>query len=367
MLLHTMPGFFPWGWLGVQAFFVLSGFLITGILFDTRQRPTRYRDFYVRRALRIFPLYYLVLLTTALLSRHSLHPPHLWLWFAYLGNIPWYLRSMSGFSDLCSYHGHLFGALGPFWSLSVEEQFYLVWPCIVFSVQSRRLLIRICLLGIAARLVLGGVLQIWAPADFLHAALLYRILPTQFDGFLMGAILALWLTDSGKKTDLYLRRLASWSLPVVFAYAALLVWLNHHPRIGGDHVLWFASPFQGVLGIPLANVASLFVIIAALHPGNLVYRFFSLPWLRRLGLISYGFYVLHFYVFVTVRTYVEAWTMHWRFARSGLWDAAATLLVTVLLAYASFRWIESPFLRLKDRFAPSHRSTPSGRERELVA
>lgn len=367
MLVHTMPRIFPWGWLGVQVFFVLSGFLITGILFDARARPTRFRDFYVRRALRIFPLYYLVLILSAVLSWHSVHPPKLWLWFVYLGNIPWYLRSMHGFSDICFYHHHIFGALGPFWSLSVEEQFYLIWPFVVFAVGSRERLLKLCVVVIATRLVLGVALQMWAPQDFLRAGLLYRMLPTQSDGFLAGAMLALWIRGSSTIRKTHLPRMASFALPAIFCYALLLACLNRYPHLLGPYALAYASPFQGTLGIPLANLASVLLIASALLPGSTVYRFFSLAWLRRLGLISYGFYVLHFYVYVTIRSYIQHWTLHWPLSRYGLWEAAATLLLTYLLAFASFRWIESPFLRLKDRLAPSHRSTPSGHELELVA
>ena len=143
---HYVPGTLNWGWIGVDIFFVLSGFLITGILYDSRERVHRYRVFYIRRTLRIFPLYYLVLLVPALLwpvFRWAWHPAD-WMWLAYLGN---YIRLLNP-ADYVQNHS-LFETLQSqsipwlslsydhLWSLSVEEQFYVVWPLVVFTLRGR--------------------------------------------------------------------------------------------------------------------------------------------------------------------------------------------------------------------------------------
>ena len=142
--------FIPWGWAGVDLFFVLSGFLITGILFDSRNDPHRIRNFYVRRTLRIFPLYYGVMLLLIPFAYRGLSWSWL-VWPAYLGNYarvigPYTSRSpLQRLADFqpglqVTIHGIyrqiLF--LGHFWSLCVEEQFYLVWPWIVFWIRDRR-------------------------------------------------------------------------------------------------------------------------------------------------------------------------------------------------------------------------------------
>ena len=150
---------FGWGWTGVDVFFVLSGFLITGILYDSRDKPRRYRDFYIRRTLRIFPLYYAVWLAILLLA-----PVAQWqwnwrwtLWPAYVGNYarflflhvpgdPYQFDRLTFGAAVQRYFGgpmHLW--IGHFWSLCVEEQFYLVWPCVVYTVRKRETLIRICM------------------------------------------------------------------------------------------------------------------------------------------------------------------------------------------------------------------------------
>src|SRR5262249_13935552 len=121
------------GWIGVQLFFVLSGFLITGILLDTRERPDYFRGFFVRRVLRIFPLYYAALIGTLIAGDTSI-----WLW-TYLSNF------------------HPNTALPHFWSLAVEEQFYLVWPVVVWFAGRRGVLAVgsvMVIAAIAARVVI---------------------------------------------------------------------------------------------------------------------------------------------------------------------------------------------------------------------
>ena len=143
-----------WGWTGVDIFFVLSGFLITGILFDTKDRPHRVWNFYIRRTLRIFPLYYAAFLVVLLTWPYFKWQIDLtWLiWPAYLGNFarfvhPYaagsHLQLLADAQPLSITNGpRLY--LGHFWSLCVEEQFYLFWPWVVFWIKDRKRLIYLC-------------------------------------------------------------------------------------------------------------------------------------------------------------------------------------------------------------------------------
>lgn len=137
------------GWAGVDLFFVLSGFLITGILLDTRESPNYFRSFYARRALRIFPLYYLVLTASLLITRFTpalnyvLPIPHDRIfYFVYLNNWWPLLRD--------TWHANI---IGHFWSLAVEEQFYLLWSLCVFLV-SPKLLKPVAAVGILSALAI---------------------------------------------------------------------------------------------------------------------------------------------------------------------------------------------------------------------
>src|ERR1700712_417529 len=129
------------GWAGVDLFFVLSGFLITGILLDTRTEQHYFRNFIVRRALRIFPLYYMVLFVMLALTpllHLQWHRGHI-AYFFYLGNVAGNINP--NLQDVLPYFSLL-----PLWSLSLEEQFYLLWPLVIyFAATSSRRIIRLCL------------------------------------------------------------------------------------------------------------------------------------------------------------------------------------------------------------------------------
>ena len=193
----------PWGWAGVDVFFVLSGFLITGILFDSRDHAHRIRNFYVRRTLRIFPLYYGVMLLIFPFVYRELSWP--WLaWPTYLGN---YTRMIGPYTTgstlqhLADFQPVIYTmirgihpitlSLGHFWSLCVEEQFYLVWPWMVFWIRNRRRLCWICAssvpLCLAARLSGQHLLPKW----MLENEILYRATPFRLDALLLGGCLVL--------------------------------------------------------------------------------------------------------------------------------------------------------------------------------
>src|SRR6185437_14914235 len=158
--VHYIP-MYRIGWMGVLTFFVLSGFLITGVLYDSRQEQRRFRNFYVRRALRIFPLFYFIWLCILICGFffHAQWRPMLTLWPVYLGN---YVRFIGGATTA---YDRIYTAfptvpfeIGHFWSLAVEEQFYFLWPLVVFKVQSRQKLMRICVAVIILVLLLRTAL-----------------------------------------------------------------------------------------------------------------------------------------------------------------------------------------------------------------
>jgi peptidoglycan/LPS O-acetylase OafA/YrhL len=223
--------YMPWGWAGVDVFFVLSGFLITGILFDSLDDPHRVRNFYMRRTLRIFPLYYGLMLLLLPFSYGQLSWSWL-VWPAYLGNYarfwghyafdsPLYnLANLQPTAKIAIHGTHqarLF--LGHFWSLCVEEQFYLIWPWIVFWIRDRRKLLWICAviipICVAARVMSQHLLPLW----MLHNDVLASATPFRFDALLLGGCIALWLR--GPHADLLLRA-ARFAWPPVLA--AMFLW-----------------------------------------------------------------------------------------------------------------------------------------------
>lgn len=344
-----------WGWTGVDLFFVLSGFLITGILYDTRHIQHRFRNFYVRRTLRIFPLYYGVLLVAFLLTPafHWMWHPANYFWLLYLSNyarfvwLPDFLRNPAITEHLRStlFHSSLVINFGHFWSLAIEEQFYLAWPMVVFLVKDRiklrNICVGVCLFCLAARIACLYLV----PQPYLNAELLGRLTPLRADALLLGGFLA--LTLRGPEAE-WLRRAVRPALLLFVAGFALfeaIYNLNlHHfyyPNLIGS--------FLSTAGYTLVDLFAGIVILLALEPSSFLYRIFTLKPLRRLGQMSYGFYVFHEIPHeIYARLVFHTYGTH-RHPEYVL--AFVALFGTLVLSYLSFRFFETPFLRLKDRFA----------------
>ncbi len=272
---------------GRTHFFVPSGFLITGGLYDNRNKPRRFRNFYIRRTLRIFPLFYFIwfcIFVAALFVHEHWHPLQM-LWPLYLGNYARFLAGATAVDRIWT--SHFAFEIGHFWSLAVEEQFYLLWPLVVYRVNNRQRLIRICIAVIFAVLLLRILLSLLLPHRILDLEFLYRMTFSQADGFLFGGLLALLMR--GPKESALLR---SGSRLFTGALAALLaVWLLH----GGIHAGHLApsTPWMEEYGFTLIDLAAGGLILCSLRPGNLLFLCMNFGPLRLLGRYSYGFYVYH--------------------------------------------------------------------------
>lgn len=310
------------GWLGINLFFVLSGFLITGILIESQQRADYYKRFYIRRALRIFPAFYAVLVLLALTPSQS--GRFLVLSFFYLANFaPLFAVPMT---------------YAMFWSLAVEEHFYFLWPLIVRQAS------RAWLLATAIAIVL------FVPA--LRALAFRPNLPEGFayytwfvaDGLAIGAILALTVRAPGFSR----RNLAQFSGAAIFFSLLLLV--------GGAP--WGMLTRQRILGATFMLTATQFLFAgllgAALLAGTSKRRWaVNRPVLQFFGVISYGLYLIHWLAFVWYDSVVKKFWPN-AFPSSGhalliLLRFAVAAGAAVAISYLSRRFFEEPFLRLKDR------------------
>lgn len=325
------------GWMGVDIFFVLSGFLITSILDQQRGEEHYFRNFYMRRLLRLAPLYYfLFALMLVLTPRLHIHwqPLHLWMLFY-------------GANFVLSFHPEL-AQIGPFqgfhlWSLSVEEQFYLIWPWMVGGRWSRRSLRWICIAGIiAAPLVRFALLHarvspLWA----------YTSLPARMDSLLLGALLALIPRPSLRTAHL--------------AGGAALLALG--AVVWAEHSAFFESwPMQGV-GYSALGVLAASALAMSLNPRAVANRIFSTRVLRFYGKYSYGLYLWH-YLFLRQDKELGVWMeRHLSSVRlAGLASFAVMLLGSTLVAVLSYRLIEQPFLRLKHAFSSETPALVSNRD-----
>ena len=346
---------FGWGWTGVDIFFVLSGFLITGILYDSQAKPHRYRDFYIRRTLRIFPLYYAVWLAILLLTPIA-HWQWNWrwaLWPAYLGNYARFLfLHIPG--DPYRFDRLVFGPavrgwfgtpmhlwIGHFWSLCVEEQFYLLWPFVVYKVRKRETLMGICLAVIVLSPLLRWLLTLTISSRMLEMELLYRSLPTRLDALLIGGLIALCLRGPEQAWLHQWRRsiLAATSVLFTLAYVVSV-------KILGLPFFGSTTNWIGIGGFTLIDLFAAALILECIHPGSALGRVLSVRPLRELGIISYGFYVYH----DLLHDFFAAFASLVLPRHASPVTAAVAFLGTVAISLLSYRLLERPMLRLKDRF-----------------
>lgn len=327
------------GVIGVDIFFVLSGFLITGILFDTTRDSHYLKRFFARRSLRIFPIVYLlffILLLLTPLLRYQWHAGHL-LFLVYFGNLlgnynfNYYVVDSARYPDLGQ------AIISHLWSLCVEEQFYLLWPFVVLFVRDRVRLLYVCY-GIAL-LTLG--LRV---AFFLHVGpslgerWIVRTLVFRMDSLVLGAALALLLR--GENAD-RIQRGCKWLF--FGALLPLLAMLYLYPA--------HDSFAQCTYGLTLTSLMSMGLIGATLRTGSAAFRLFHLGPLRTIGKYSYGFYVYHLVwakAWFVLLTYLKV-HLH-SLALAGVIELSVAYVATFLVAKISYDYFEVRFLKYKRYF-----------------
>jgi len=322
------------GWVGVDLFFALSGFLITGILLDTREDRRYFANFYARRALRIFPIYYAtlgVLLLLTSLIHLQWQRGHIAYWM-YLGNVAYnFDPSLSVLQPAVSFV-HL-------WSLAAEEQFYLLWPLAVMMVASRRRLAFVCgwlsLAGLLLRLGLIATLPRQNAYEWC-----YFQLPTHMDGLLYGALAAICVRSMSLE---YAIRRAGKILPFALSALALVFGFN-----GFD----FHSIAMMTAGFPALAAVFACIVLLALKPGSRMHRFGNLKGLRFIGQYSYGMYLFHI-LFLPGLARVQPWLqkhLH-SIVLGGVCFVLLMFGATVGMAVLSYEVYEKQWLKLKSRFA----------------
>lgn len=324
------------GTTGVDLFFVLSGYLITGILLRTRETPNALLNFYMRRALRIVPLYYtcLCILYFILPLAHQLPwtPIHtqLWLW-TYTENV-----SLTFWKpDWTAQPPH-------FWSLAVEEQFYLIWPFVVFHLKDGRLKKILWLLMGVAFITRCLFLLLGYQVDFFTLC--------RMDGLCMGAMIAVLSRNGLGGLELArIKRSLAVLLPVSLGAQLILT---------GTRL-----PFIQATKFTLAAVLCGGLLILVLHakPGTILYTIFGNKLMRGIGKYSYGMYVIHW----------------WLVPSGGFLPAIPRFLFvcgsTYAAAFVSWHVLERPFLRLKRyfKYSPDNIAAPAqaagGREQARTA
>lgn len=312
------------GWIGVDLFFVISGFLIAGILLDTKGEPGYFRNFYARRVLRIFPLYYLFVIGTLVAFSHNAefrqHAGSPFWYLAYLGNIP---------EGLLGHDPPYF--LAPVWSLAIEEQFYLTFPLIVRVLSRRGLTIALVAMIIIAPIIRFITMEMWPD----HERVQYLFTLCRIDTIAIGCLLAVVIrTVNVDKWREPAKFVAVGLLPsiIVLAIASRLDRRSEFDRVFG----------YTIVAIGCAAIVSL-VILSRDQRSTFPLR---MKWLTYLGKLCFGLYLLH----RPADTIVTALAHRFHFDRE-LWLLIPKIGVAIAFASISWRFIERPFLKLKSKFA----------------
>ncbi len=329
-LPHAL-GQIPWGFLGVRMFFVLSGFLITGILIQSRDdlasatnggRWFAIRQFYARRFLRIFPLYYFVITLILIFNVQPAREIFLWI-ITYTFNIQ------------VSIQGWFPANISHFWTLSVEEQFYIFWPWLVLFAPRRSLIPIICVVS-----SLGPLYRLYAVANELSEAATYCFTLSALDTLGMGSLLAL-VSHGGYAKETIERFLARFVLPIgIVATVALNVLLY-------SKVDWKAYVF--LLDTAVALIFCWLISSASRGFKGIVGALLESRLLVYCGKISYGIYVYHLFMPLLIAPIFRR--LGFAYAERGMISLVISSATTIAMASLSWYLLEKPINQLKRYFS----------------
>jgi peptidoglycan/LPS O-acetylase OafA/YrhL len=335
-------GLFSFGWVGVQLFFVLSGYLITKNLLRDRNSPARtfFYQFYRRRVRRIFPIYYAYLALLACLALVSSKASAFWDYWHYLVTYTYNFSTLSSHWEFSRWFGH-------FWSLCVEEQFYLVWPFVVFWLTSARLKRAIVIMMVLAPVcrALTAVLLEGHLRGYLIGNTVYGLPFSHMDAFAFGAVVVLLQNSTriGRPLVLLLGLVA---LTAVLGMVNLRSLLHEGSlsRMRALTSLGYPLAHTGnalhVWGYTVLNATSAAAILCAAR-NKLVWL--GRPWLAYIGRTSYCAYVVHWAVIMLVSR-VLGRELGQLTTSQRLLHLAVALPIILLIAGASHRWFESRFV-----------------------
>ena len=327
--------YFYFGWLGVDLFFVLSGFLITEILLKTVGNKNYLKNFYLKRALRIFPLYYLVLIISIFILpkipslRDNLSyyvENQIWLW-TYLQNWLFIIKTPESTNFLV----HL-------WSLGVEEQFYVIWPYIILWIRKPKLL----LILVGVFLILVICLRIWLWLK--HVEVLNYFNPytfTRVDGICIGCMLALL-----KAINFNILRKYSTLFVLALSFLNFFFYFLNKAHS-------FSFPYFPFFGYTSFAIVFAFLVFEAISERNKIINFiFTIPVLKFFGKISYGFYVFHWPIYLGIFSKISFLfnkRLNMEISYAQIFSAIIATCLGLLVSIISYYTFEMKLLKLKNR------------------
>jgi len=336
-------------WIGVDLFFVLSGFLITNILLDTQESRNYFKAFYGRRFVRIFPLYYTFLAVLFLilpavgvnLSPDLVHA-QVWEW-TYTSNI---YDAFHNWQDININH---------FWTLAIEEQFYLLWPLIIFYASKKYLKHGVMLALLVIPLLRWGCRSAGVSIMFAYTFTLCHI-----DGLLVGALISIafheGLIEKLKSSRLFSKiRTIDWILAwSLLAFVLVYCFILTNNQFIFMFMTW--TPFGQGFGLTFVSIVLGYSVLRAVSSvPNTLQRVMSLKYLRVIGKYSYALYVLHAPICHWVGTsfpipsFLQNLSPEWSFAHS-IYIIIVEFILSILASVISWNILEKHFLKLKKYF-----------------
>jgi peptidoglycan/LPS O-acetylase OafA/YrhL len=334
-LFHcNFPGF-QMGWVGVSIFFTISGFLITEILIKSKSSKNYFKAFYLRRLLRIFPIYYALIFAAAIIFivTKGKMPSDLGYDFFYLQNFLW--TKTNYVSDLQSILAHT-------WSLAIEEQFYLFWPALIFFIPNNKVWI-LCVGSVLVSIVFRLVMLFYF-TEYRFASTI--LLPSQLDLLALGGLLTCYKNDL--LPNKWVQKLVINSLPIGLVGIVITIFVIgylHGDYTKGYDLLkipdgYIHHPFtlQIFLFIGFVSIGIIKLCIATKEtPFS---RVFSHSYLVHLGKISYGLYLYHWPLLLITRMLIS----------NKYLIPFIALALTIIVSEVSFRFFEKKFNALKAKF-----------------
>jgi peptidoglycan/LPS O-acetylase OafA/YrhL len=335
---HNFPfihGYLFFGWMAVDIFFVLSGFLITNILVHSFDGIGYLKNFYVRRALRVFPLYYVMLAFYMLILPHIPGLPirmdyfvrnQAWFWTFFQN---WLLIFKPSNSEY---------ALNHLWSMGVEEQFYLLWPLAFAFIRKPKVLFALLSLLLIAVIIV----RFWLWDHHFEGLPYYNLFTfTRVDGICIGCMVALL-------QKINIRFIGKYTALIVFAFAAfnfIFYWFNLQYND--------SYPYLALVGFStLSMIFGLLVYYIVNHQAGIFEKVFDIRILKYFGTVSYGTYIFHWPLYLCLNPFLVPWISRYTgFSAAQFLSSIFCTTLAFVMGHFSYYYFEMKFLRLKKHFA----------------
>ena len=327
---RSLKTFFSNGMLGVNFFFVLSGFLITYLLIKEKTLTNKVDifKFYLRRILRIWPLYFFCVLFGFFifpLIKHlygiaSIEPAHMWIYFAFVNNF----ELINNILPDCS-------TLGILWSLAIEEQFYFIWPLLITIIPVKYykyLFILIVSISLGFRIYYDNQLM----HDFHSLSCMNDMAIGGLGAFLMirNSSFSSYISHLPK----YFTALLYVLLFIIFFYRSDIISID------------YVRPFERLI----TSIVFLFILLEQSFSHNSFFKVGKIMYITNIGKISYGLYCLHMIAILITLKITSALGINKHMWEVIILETVLALLITILISKISYKYYESPFLKLKDKF-----------------